>query len=221
MRFIRLGIVALCAALISTVPVVLAPAAHAASVKDQADELEIAALDLEAKGDLDGAIAKHREALKLVPNNKAFKENAASTLYKAALLKHDAKDDAGAIAYLEEAVGLVPTFKPAKESLATLKSGSINTEGIALLKAGNYQGAAEKFKAVLDLDPGNKAAKINLDVAESQIAMTAGDPATAVAKLTDAVSLDQTHQFLKDKLAEAQKALDAKKADEDKNKPKT
>lgn len=221
MRFIRLAATALTAALICAAPAVLAPTAHAASVKDQADVLEISALDLEAKGDLDGAIAKHREALKLVPNNRAFKENAASTLYKAAVAKHNAKDDKTAIAYLEEALTLVPNFKPAKESLAVLKSGTLNTEGVALLKAGNFQAAAEKFKAVLDLDSDNKAAKINLDVAESQIAMAAGDPATAVAKLTEAVALDPNHQFLKDKLAEAQTALDAKKAEEEKNKPKT
>ena len=220
MRIIRLSIMAVCAALFLATPVIIAPAAQATSIKEQADELEIAALDLEAKGDLEGSIAKHREALKLVPNNKGFKENAASTLYKAALAKHDAKDDATAIAYLEEALGLAPNFKVAKESLATLKSGSINQEGIALLKAGNFAGAVEKFQAVLALDPGNKAARVNLDVAESQIAMSAGDPATAVAKLTDAVSLEPTRQFLKDKLAEAQTALDAKKAEEAKAPPK-
>jgi tetratricopeptide (TPR) repeat protein len=220
MRFIRLGIMAVCAALIVAAPIAFAPAAQAASVKDQADDLEISALDLDAKGDLEGAILKHREALKLVPNNRAFKENAAGTLYKAAIAKHNAKDDTGAIAYLEEALSLVPNFKPAKESLSALKSGTINQEGLALLKAANYAGAAEKFKAVLALDPDNKAAKVNLDVAESQMALSAGDPATAVAKLTDAVALEPNHQFLKDKLAEAQKALDAKKAEEEKAAPK-
>lgn len=214
MRVLRLFFVVACALFIATAP----GAIRAASVQDQADELEIAALDLEAKGDLDGAIAKHREALALVPRNKAFKENAAATLYKAAIAKHDAKDDAAAIAYLEEALSLVPSFKPAQQSLAALKTNKLNADGVALVKAGNFQGAVEKFNAVLAVDPDNTAAKINRDVAESQIAMAAGDPETAVAKLTEAVSLDPTRQFLKDKLAEAQAALDAKKAEEEKNK---
>lgn len=191
-----------------------APGVQAASIQDQADELEISALDLDAKGDLDGSIAKHREALKLVPKNKAFKENAASTLYKAAVVKHNAKDDATAIAYLQEALTLVPNFKPAQQSLATLKTNSLNQDGVALLKKGDYANAVIKFNEVLAADPENTAAKINRDVAESQIAMAAGDPETAVAKLQEAVSLDSTRQFLKDKLAEAQTALDAKKAEE-------
>lgn len=216
MRFARLSVMAVFAAMILAAP-------HAQAGNPKADDAEIAALDLEAQGDLDGAIAKHREAVTLAPKNKAFKENFAATLNKAAVAKHDAKDDTTAIAYLEEALQVLPTFKAAKDNLAIIKTGSLNNDGLALLKAANYEGAAAKFKEVLDLQPGNTAAKVNLDVAEAQIAMraTPPDPATAVAKLNDAVGLDPSHQFLKDLLAQAQQAADAKaKADAEAEKNK-
>jgi tetratricopeptide (TPR) repeat protein len=209
----RFGIVAAVAALILCLP-----GAQAASAQDQADELEITALDLEAKGDLDGAILKHREAVKLVPKNKAFKENFAKTLNTAAIAKHDAKDDVTAIAYLEEAMAVMPTFKQAQENLATLKTGKINAEGAALFKAGDFAGAVAKFNEVLAIAPDNKPARINRDAAEAQIAMIAGDPATAVAKLTEATTLEPANAFLKGKLADAQAALDAKTAEEAKKK---
>jgi len=200
--------------------ILAAPAVKAASVYEQAEQAEIAALDLEAQGNLDAAIAKHREALKLTPNNKAFKENAARTLNAAAIAKHNAKDDDAAIAYLEEAIALVPNFKQAQENLTLLKTGKINLDGIAMLKAGDFAGSAAKFQQVLAVDPENKPARINLDVAQSQMLLKSGDPAGAVAKLQDAVSLDPDKQFLKDKLAEAQAAADAKAAEEAKEKEK-
>jgi tetratricopeptide (TPR) repeat protein len=210
MRFSHLSILTLVSALLMA-----GPTAHfgawAASPHEMGDEAEIAALDLEAQGKLDDAVVKHREALKLVPNSKAFKENAARTLNAAAIAKHEAKDDATAIAYLEEALVLAPNFAAAKESLAALKSLKLNQDGVALLKASDFAGAAAKFTEQLALQPDNKVAKINLDVAEGQILLK-DDPAGAVAKFQNAVSLDPDRQFLKDKLAEAQAAADAKAA---------
>jgi len=210
MRFSGLSILALAAVFFVAGP--LTPSmAWAASPHEMGDEAEIAALDLEAQGKLEEAIVKHREAIKLVPNSKAFKENAARTLNAAAVAKHDAKDDTTAIAYLEEALTLVPNFTAAKESLAALKSIKLNQDGIALLKSGDFVGAAAKFAEQLTLQPDNKAAKINLDVAQAQILLK-DDPAGAVAKLQEAVALEPSRQFLKDKLAEAQAAADAKAA---------
>lgn len=209
MRFSHVSI-ALVAAFLAVGPLAPSPA-RAASQHEMADEAEIAALDLEAQGKLDEAIVKHREALKLVPNSKAFKENAARTLNSAAVTKHDAKDDAAAIAYLEEALTLVPNFQAAKDNLAAVKGGKLNQEGVTLLKSGDFVGASAKFTEVLALQPTNKAAKINLDVAQAQIILK-DDPAGAVVKLQDAVALDPSRQFLKDKLAEAQAAADAKAA---------
>jgi tetratricopeptide (TPR) repeat protein len=209
----RFGIMAVVAAFMLCMPGV-----QAASIQDQADDLEISALDLEAKGDLDGAILKHREAVKLVPKNKAFKENFANCLNRAAVAKHEAKDDTTAIAYLEEAVSVLPSFKAAKDNLVALKGAKLNQEGIALLKVPNFQGAVDKFNEVLALDPDNKPAKINRDVAQSELLIQNGDPAGAVAKLQEAVSLDPSRQFLKDELAKAQTAADAKAAEDAKKK---
>ena len=222
MRFSRLSVVAVFAAFIAVMP----GAQAAESVGDQADELEITALDLEKAGNLDGALAKHREAIKLIePVAKyakkaaTFKENFEITLLNAANAKFNAKDEAGATVLLEEALAQDPAGKFAvtkkvKESLAAVKTTKLNQDGVALLKAGNNAGAVEKFKEVLNLDPNNKAAKINCDVAETQVALAAGDPATAVAKMQDAVNLDPSRQFLKDELAKAQAAADAKAAED-------
>lgn len=216
MRFSHLRLLAVVAAFLVAAPGAFSDA-WAASPHEMGDEAEIAALDLEAQGKLDEAIAKHREAITLVPNSKAFKENAARTLNAAAVTKHDAKDDKTAIAYLEEALTFVPNFKQAKDNLALIKSGSLNLEGVGMLKAGDYTGAVTKFTEVLVLQPDNKAAKINLDVAQAQLLLK-DDPASAVTKLQDAVALDPSRQFLKDKLAEAQTAADAKAAAEAKAK---
>ncbi len=204
----RFGIMAAVAAFMLCMPGI-----QAASIQDQADDLEIAALDLEAKGDLDTALTKYRDASKLVPKNKAFKENLANCLNKAAIAKHDAKDDTTAIAYLEEAVALLPNFKAAKDNLIALKGSKLNQEGIALMKIPNFEGAVAKFNEVLALDPDNKPVKINRDIAESQILLKNGDPAGAVAKLQEAQTLNPNLQITKDKLAEAQAAADAKAAE--------
>lgn len=233
MRFSRLGILVAFAAFMMVLP-----GAQAQSVADKADEAEITAMDLEKAGNLDGAVAKHREAIKLIePIAKyakkvaSFKENFQITLLSAANAKFNANDQAGATALLEEALALDPAGKNAltkkvKESLAAVKSTSLNQQGVDLLKAGNAAGAVEKFKQVLDLDPNNKAAKINCDVAEAQVAVAAGDPATALVKMQDAVNLDPSRQFLQDGLAkvkaaaEAKAAADAKKAEEEAKKQK-
>jgi tetratricopeptide (TPR) repeat protein len=214
MRISIISSLAVAAALAVCVPVsTTQPAFAAAKTSAAADEAEIAAMDLEAAGKLEDAVAKHREAIKLAPNNKAFKENAARTLNNAAIAKHEAKDDVTAISYLEEALALTPNFADAKNNLAALKTGKLNQEGIALLKAGDYAGASAKFSEILTLTPDNKAAKINLDVAQAQL-LFKDNPAGSVEKLKDAVALDPSRQFLKDKLAEAQTAADAKAAEE-------
>ncbi len=213
MHYWRLGLMAVVTAFMMGMPAI-----QAASIQDKADNLEISALDLEAKGDLEGAIVKHRAALKLVPNNKAFKENFAKTLNAAAIARHNAKDDATAISYLEEAVALVPNFKAAKDNLIALKGSKLNREGIALMKKPDFPGAVAKFNEVLKLDPNNVPVKINRDIAESQVLMQNGDPDGAVAKLKEAQTLNPNLQIVKDKLAEAQAAADAKAAAEAKKK---
>jgi tetratricopeptide (TPR) repeat protein len=222
MRFSRLGFLAMFAAFMAMMPGVQA----AESVGDQADELEITAMDLERAGNLDGAIAKHRAAIALIEpvaryaaKVRTFKENFANTLLNAATGRYNAHDEAGSTALLEEALALDPAGRSAvtrrvRESLAVVKSGKLNQEGVALMHTGNYQAAAAKFREVLTLDATNRAARINLDVAESELAMAAGDPATAVTKLQDALTLDPDRQLLKDQLVKAQTAAATKAAEE-------
>jgi tetratricopeptide (TPR) repeat protein len=220
MRLWRLSVVAAFAAFVMLVP----GAQAAASISDQADMAEIDAMDLEKAGNFDAAVAKHREAIALIEpiakyakKTATFKENFALTLLSAANAKFNTKDEAGATALLEEALALDPAgkfkiTKTVKESLAAVKATKLNNDGIALMKTGDFAGAAAKFKEVLALDANSKGARVNLDVAESQIALIAGDPVTAIAKLQDAVALEPSRQFLKDELAKAQTAADAKAA---------
>ena len=62
MRLSRLAVLAVFA----TFAMLLPGAQAAESVGDQADMAEIDAMDLEKAGNYDGAIAKHRDALKLI-----------------------------------------------------------------------------------------------------------------------------------------------------------
>lgn len=222
MRLSRLSILAVFAAF-----VMIMPGAQAAeSVGDQADMAEIDAMDLEKAGNLDAAIAKHREAIKLIDTVPkyakkvaTFKENFAMTLLSAANAKFNVKDTVGAQALLEEALALDPAGKFAitkrvKESLGAVKGTKLNQDGVALIKAGDYTGAVAKFDEVLALDPENKSARINKDIAEAQIAIAAGNPADAVVKLQHALSLDGSLQFVRDQMTKAQADADAKAAKE-------
>lgn len=222
MRLSRLSILAVFAAF-----VMIMPGAQAAeSVGDQADMAEIDAMDLEKVGNLDAAVVKHREAIKLIDavpkyakKVATFKENFALTLLSAANAKFNVKDTVAAQALLEEALALDPAGKFAitkriKESLGAVKGTKLNQDGVALIKAGDYAGAVAKFDEVLSLDPVNKSARINKDIAEAQIALAAGNPAEAVTKLQDALSLDGSLQFVRDQMTRAQAEADAKAAKE-------
>ena len=192
--------------------VLLAPPAHAASSAfDQATELEIDAMDLQQKGDLDGAVAKHRQAVQIYPQSKAFKQNCAQALNDAGVAKYQAKDYATAIALFQEALANVPGFDRAKINLSLVQGDQFNGEGMALFKNGDFAGAVEKFKQALAAEPGYKNATVNRDAAEAEIALKASDFATAVAKLQEAVSIAST-PFLLDKLAKAQASLAAQQA---------
>ena len=193
----------------------LTPAAHAASAYDEATQLELDGMDLQQKGDLDGAIAKYRQACQLYPKDAAFHQNLATALNDAGAAKYQAKDYGTAIADFQEALTNVPNFERAKTNLAMVKGEELNNEGMALFKNGDFANALLKFNAALEAEPGYKGAIVNRDAAEAQIAMKAGDPATAVAKLQEAVSIAST-PFLQGKLAEAQAALAALEAEKQK-----
>jgi tetratricopeptide (TPR) repeat protein len=187
-----------------------APSAGAKSAIEQATDLELEAMDLQQAGNLDAAIAKHREAVQICPQGnpqcKAYKQNLAEALNTAGVAKYTAKDYVTAIADFQEALANVPNFNNAKQNLAIAQGEKLNAEGMVLFKNSDFAGAVEKFKAALAAQPGYKNALVNRDAAEAEIAINAGDFATAVAKLQEAVSVAPT-QFLQDKLAKAQASL--------------
>lgn len=184
--------------------------AGAKSAIDQATDLEIEAMDLQQAGNLDAAIAKHREAVQVCPQGnpqcKQYKQNFAEALNSAGAAKYSAKDYNAAIADFHEALANVPNFSNAKQNLAIAEGEKLNNEGMVLFKNSDFAGALEKFKAALAAEPGYKNALVNRDAAEAEIAINAGDFATAVAKLQEAVSVGST-PFLQDKLAKAQASL--------------
>lgn len=194
------------------------PASYAASsAYDQATQLELDGMDLQQKGDLDGAIAKYRQAVQLYPKDNAFHQNLAQALNDAGAAKYRAKDYPGAIADFQEALANAPNFDRAKTNLSIAEGDVLNDQGMAMFKNGDFAGAVQKFDAALVAEPGFKSATVNRDAAEAEIAMKAGDPATAVAKLQEAVSIAPT-PFLQDHLAKAQAALAAQQAEKEKDK---
>ncbi len=196
-------------ATLAAILVLLAPVAHAESpAYEQATQLALDAIDLQQKGDFDGAIVKYRQAVQLYPKGKAFRQNLAEALNAAGVVKYQAKDYATAISDFQEALATVPNFERAKANLAIAKGEQLNSEGMVLFKNGDFVGAVEKFNAALVAEPGYKNAIVNRDAAEAEIAMAKGEPAIAVEKLQEAVSIAST-PFLQNKLAQAQAALTA------------
>jgi len=200
----------LCAVAFGAVLALATSPAVANAAFDQATDLELQAMDLQQAGDLDGAIAKHREAVQICPQGnpqcKAYKQNLAEALNTAGVAKYAAKDYVTAIADFQEAIANVPNFDRAKQNLSVALGEKLNAEGMVLFKNSDFAGAVEKFKAALAAEPGYKNALVNRDAAEAEIATRAGDFATAVAKLQEAVAVAST-PFLQDKLAKAQAAL--------------
>ncbi|MDE1937907.1 MAG: tetratricopeptide repeat protein [Alphaproteobacteria bacterium] len=184
-----------------------APMAQAA--EDQATTLELSGLDAMQSGDTAGAVEKLRQALALKPKDKAFRENLAQALNNQGVAQYGNQDYAGAVTSLQDAVSLVPNFTKAKENLAMAQVAQFNIDGNALYKAGKFSDAADKFRQALAADPKNSSARVNLDLAETELLTKSGDYAGAVAKLQDALALTPDSQMIKDRLATEQAALDA------------
>lgn len=221
MRHFRksIGITAVAAAFVLLAPSSVARAAN--SAYDQASQLEIDAMDLQAKGDLDNALVKYRQAVQIYPKSKAYKENLANALNAAGVNKYQAKDYAGAIALFNEALDNVPNFQRAKDNLAIAQGDQGSAQGMAQFKAGDYAGAAATFDLVVKAQPNNKGALANRDAAQAELAIKAGDFATAVAKLQEALAAAPGNTFLTQRLQEAQAALADAQAKAEKEKQKS
>ncbi|MGB8603113.1 MAG: hypothetical protein WCD42_13040, partial [Rhizomicrobium sp.] len=132
------------------------------AVNKQAEALQLAAFDLEDKGDLEGAIAKFREAHQLKPTDKGLNQNLADVLNTTGVTLYNNKDYPAATARFNEALGLLPNFARAKENLGKVTAAQLNADGHTLYKAGNLDQAREKYAAAVAADPGNISAKANL-----------------------------------------------------------
>jgi len=206
----RFSIAAVLAAL-----VLAAPAAYGVTAAyEEATQLELDAMDLQQKGDFDGALAKYRQAVQVYPKDKAFRENLIEALNAAGVAKYQSKNYAAAIALFQEVLALAPKHEKAKANLAVAESEQLNGEGLALYKSSDFAGAVDKFNQALAIAPEYKNALGNRDAAEAEILMKNGDPASAVAKLQEALSIMPNNAFLQGRLAKAQTAADAKAREE-------
>lgn len=205
-----------------------APAAKntGGAVNKQVETLALAAFDLQDKGDLEGAIAKFREAHLLKPTDKNINQSLADVLNSTGVDLYNKRDFTGASARFSEALALVPKFARAKENLGKVTSAQFVADGSALYKAGNIEQAREKYAQAVAADPASQSAKANLATAEADILVKTGDLTAAVAKRKEALSYAPDNSNLKQRYddavaqatAAAAAAEAAKKAEEEKKK---
>lgn len=120
------------------------------------------------RGDLNGAIAAHREAVRLAPTDATAHNNLAIVLRQLG-------DADGAIAACREAIRLDPEFAPTYDTL-----------GISLQRKRDLDGAIEALREAIRRDPQYARAHNNLGTALNE----KGDRDGALAALREAVRLD-------------------------------
>lgn len=219
-RFASVGVLFGC--LLMAGPVTAAAKNANSAVNKQVETLALAAFDMEDKGDLEGAIAKFREAHQLKPNDKNINQSLADVLNSTGVDLYNKHDFAGASARFSEAIALVPNFTRAKENLGKVTSAQFVADGTTLYKAGNIEQARDKYAQAVAADPASLSAKANLATAEADILLKSGDLTAAVTKRRQALSYAPDNPNLKqrydDVVALAAAAEAAKKAEEEKAK---
>jgi tetratricopeptide (TPR) repeat protein len=136
------------------------------------------ALSLQLLGDLAGAIAEHREAVRLKPDRAEIHCNLGVALCASG-------DRAGAICEQREAIRLKPDFAEAHHNLGSVLSDS-----------GDLAGATTEYRRAIGIKPDYAVALMNLGI----VLRKSGDLPEAVARLEEAVRL-------KPDLAEARDSL--------------
>ncbi|MBA4062366.1 MAG: hypothetical protein C0501_01415 [Isosphaera sp.] len=126
---------------------------------------------LRVAGDLPGAVAAHREAVRLDPELAAAHYNLGAAL-------RDGGDLPGAVASFREAIRLEPKNATSRANL-----------GAALRAAGDLPGAVAAYREAVRLDPKLAAVHNNLGDA----LRAAGDLPGAVAAHREAIKLDPKH----------------------------
>jgi len=123
---------------------------------------------LRMKGDVDGAIAAYKHAIKIDPKY-------AHAHYNMGIALKVKGDVDGAIAFYEQTIQLDPKYSQAHNNL-----------GIALREKGNADGAIVSFKQAIHHDPQNALAHNNLGLALHE----KGEVDDAIASFKQAISLD-------------------------------
>ena len=140
---------------------------------------------LQAKDQLDAAIAEYKEAVRLRPNDAT-----ANNALGAALVADG--QPASATAMLNAAIEARPDYFDAHYNL-----------GIALGQMGDVERAAEHFRIALKLQPNDAAVEANLGAALAAL----GKSAEAKAHLQRALQLDPNQALARENLEELEKQL--------------
>jgi len=143
---------------------------------------------LQAKKDLEGAIAEYRAAVKLHPHDAAG-NNALGGALVAAGHPDQAEE------YLQTALKVRPDYFDAHYNL-----------GFALADENDFAGATEQFQAALQLQPQDAAVEANLGAALAEM----GRLPEAKAHFEHALQLDPNQPIAKENLQELEKEMTAK-----------
>lgn len=143
---------------------------------------------LQAKKNLDGAIAEYREAVKLRPRDAAGNNALGGALVAAG---HPEQ----AVNYLQVALKVRPDYFDAHYNL-----------GFAHADQNDFAGAAEQFRAALQLQPRDAAVEANLGAALAEM----GRLPEAKAHFEHALQLDPNQPIAKENLQELEKEMTAK-----------
>jgi Flp pilus assembly protein TadD len=123
---------------------------------------------LNAKGDVEGAISSHREAIRLGPEHAQVHTNLGYAL-------HGKGDVEGAIRSWRQAIRIDPKHVQAHTNL-----------GVALLDKGDVEGAISSHREAIRLDPKHAKAHTGLGLA----LLAKGDVEGAIRSLREAIRLD-------------------------------
>ncbi|HKT88022.1 MAG TPA: tetratricopeptide repeat protein [Candidatus Sulfotelmatobacter sp.] len=143
---------------------------------------------LQARKDLEGAIAEYREAMKLRPQDAAGNNALGGALVAAGHPEQAAE-------YLQTALKARPDYFDAHYNL-----------GFALADQNDFAGAAEQFQAALQLQPRDAAVEANLGAALAEM----GRLPEAKAHFVHALQLDPKQPIAKENLQELEKEMTAK-----------
>lgn len=143
------------------------------------------------------AVEHLRKAVRLDPHNQ-------TALYKLQLaLREDGQSEEAAAIKRQLAQLLLDNDKRAQRALTAIQ---LNNRGAALEKAGDLQGALEKYRTALQLDPEHVGIRVNLAV----VLLRRGEWKEGLAELQEALRRDPGNAAAQAALIDARKQAPAK-----------